>query len=89
MAQQTEGPQVEVFTLPTDEDSLALIEWLDAQGIAYRRRDLSDPDIAREAVARTGMRIGPVTLVDGRAVWGTAAEQQRRLQSLLWRDVQS
>lgn len=89
MSQPTDGPKIEVFTLPTDAESAALTKWLDAQGIAYQRRDLSDPDTSSEAVARTGMRIAPVTLVDGRAVWGTAREQQRRLQSLLWRDLQS
>lgn len=81
--------RVEVFTLPADAEGRALTEWLDAQGIPYACRDLSDPATSREAVDRTGLRIGPLTLVDGRAVWGTAAEQQRRLQSLLWRDLQS
>jgi glutaredoxin len=89
MSQQTDGPKIEVFTLPTDGESHALTDWLDSQGLAYDRRDLSDPDTSREAVARTGMRIAPVTVVDGRTIWGTAAEQQRRLQSLLWRDLQS
>jgi hypothetical protein len=82
-------PRVEVFLLPADPEGRDLTDWLDAQGIAYARRDLGDPDVSREAVARTGMRIAPLTLVDGRAVWGTAAEQRRRLQSLLWRDLQS
>lgn len=82
-------PRVEVFVLPSDPDSRSLTGWLDEQGIAYSTRDLSDPATSREAVARTGMRIAPLTLVDGRVVWGTAAEQQRRLQSLLWRDLQS
>lgn len=89
MSQPTDGPKIEVFTLPGDAESTALTGWLDAQGIAYHPRDLSDPATSHEAVARTGKRIAPITLVDGRAVWGTAEEQQRRLQSLLWRDLQS
>ncbi|MEY4982829.1 MAG: hypothetical protein RIR62_1095 [Pseudomonadota bacterium] len=82
-------PRVEVFFLPLDPDSARLTGWLDGQGVAYAARDLSDPATSREAVARTGMRIAPLTLVDGQIVWGTVAEQQRRLQSLLWRDLQS
>jgi len=89
MSQPGQHPRIEVFLLPTDPDSRALTGWLDAQGLTYAARDLSDPATAREAVARTGMRIAPLTLVDGRVVWGTAAEQQRRLQSILWRDLQS
>lgn len=89
MSQTGQTPRIEVFFIPTDTDSRDLTDWLDAQGLAYVSRDLSDPATSREAVARTGMRIAPLTLVDGRVVWGTAAEQQRRLQSILWRDLQS
>lgn len=89
MPQTGQHPRIEVFLLPSDPDSRDLTDWLDAQGLAYVQRDLSEPATSREAVARTGMRIAPLTLVDGRVVWGTAAEQQRRLQSILWRDLQS
>lgn len=89
MPQDPLTPRVEVYLLPDEAEGRDLTGWLDAQGIPYARPDLTDPATSHEAVARTGLRIAPLTLVDGRALWGTAAEQQRRLQSLLWRDLQS
>lgn len=89
MPQAGQTPHIEVFLVPTDPDGRDLTDWLDAQGLAYVQRDLSEPATSREAVARTGLRIAPLTLVDGRVIWGTAAEQQRRLQSILWRNLQS
>lgn len=89
MPQAGQTPHIEVFLVPSDPDGRDLTDWLDAQGLAYVQRDLSEAATSREAVARTGLRIAPLTLVDGRVIWGTAAEQQRRLQSILWRNLQS
>lgn len=77
---------VEIYTTPTCPDCATLKHWLTAQGIHYVERDLTIPRIAHEARQRTGLRIAPITLVDGKAIWGTAAEQLPRLRRLLAAD---
>lgn len=82
---------VEIYTSPTCPDCATLKRWLTAQGIHYQgihyvERDLTNPRIADEARRRTGPRIAPITLVDGKAIWGTAAEQLPRLRRLLATD---
>lgn len=74
---------IEIYTTPTCPDCLALKRWLDAQGLIYVERDLTRPHVADEARRRTGLRVAPITLVDGKAIWGTAAEQIPRLRKRL------
>jgi glutaredoxin len=77
---------VEIYTTPTCPDCATLKRWLTAQGVPFIERDLTNPRIADEARRRTGLRIAPITIVDGKAVWGTAAEQLPRLRKLLATD---
>ena len=74
---------IELYTTPTCPDCATLKRWLDAQGLTYIERDLTRPRIADEARRRTGLRIAPITVVDGKAIWGTAADQIPRLRRLL------
>jgi glutaredoxin len=76
-------PSIEVFSTPTCPDCLALKRWLNANGLPYVERDLRDPAVADEARRRTGLRIAPITIVDGTAVWGPFADQKPRLEALL------
>lgn len=77
---------VEIYTTPNCPDCATLKHWLAAQGIHYVERDLSNPGVAEAARRRTGLRIAPITVVDGTAIWGTAAEQLPRLRRLLAAD---
>ncbi len=77
---------IEIYTTPICPDCASLKRWLDAQGVSYVERDLTKPRIADEARRRTGLRIAPITIVDGKAVWGTVAEQIPRLRRMLAAD---
>jgi len=76
-------PRIEVFSTPTCPDCLALKRWLNANGLLFVERDLRDPAVADEARRRTGLRIAPITIVDGAVFWGPFADQKPRLESLL------
>lgn len=76
-------PLIEVFATPTCPDCLALKRWLNANGLPFVERDLRDPAVADEARRRTGLRIAPITIVDGTVFWGPFADQKPRLESLL------
>lgn len=76
-------PSVVVYTTPTCPDCHAVKRWLADQGVPFEERDLSDPQIAEEAKARTGVRVAPITIVNGQAFYGTFADQKPRLAEAL------
>lgn len=80
---QAKDPRVIIYTTPTCPDCHALKIWLTNHGIAFEERDLSDPAIAEEAKARTGVRVAPVTLVGDKVFYGTFAAQKPELAELL------
>jgi glutaredoxin len=75
----TSHPKVVIYTTPSCPDCRTLKSWLEQAGIAFEERDLSAPAVMAEAKARTGVRVAPVTLVDGLVYYGTFASQQSRL----------
>lgn len=75
--------QVTVYTTPTCPDCRALKAWLSARGIAFEERDLTDPKVAEEAKARTGVRVAPITLVGDKVLYGTFAAQRPQLAEAL------
>jgi P-type Cu+ transporter len=77
---------IDIYTTPTCPDCATLTRWLSAQGIHFVERDLSNPRIADAVRRRNGLRIAPITLFDGKANWGTTAEQLPRLRRLLAAD---
>lgn len=74
---------IEIFTTPTCPDCLALKRWLDARGLTYFERDLRDPAIAEEAKVRTGLRIAPITLIDGQIFYGPFGDQLKGIENAL------
>lgn len=74
---------IELFSIDGCPDCLALKRWFAARRIPYRLRDLSDPAVQAEAKARTGLRVAPITIIDGRPIWGIATAQIPRIMSLL------
>lgn len=74
---------VVLYSTPTCPDCLAVKRWLTAQGVSFEERDLSDPQVAEEAKARTGVRVAPITIVNGQVFYGTFADQKPRLSAAL------
>lgn len=74
--------RVELYRTRSCTDGQRVAQWLWQQGVAHGDRDLSDPEVSAALRQRVRIRISPVVLVDGRAVWGTAEEQIRRLKRL-------
>ncbi|MGO4741692.1 glutaredoxin family protein [Bosea sp. 2KB_26] len=78
------APSIEIFTTPTCPDCLALKRWLNLQKLPFIERDLRDPAIAEEAKRRTGVRVAPITIIDGKHVFfGTFAVQRLEIEALL------
>lgn len=69
-------PHILIYTTPTCPDCHALKRWLSEQGIAYEERDLTDPRIAEEAKARTGVRVAPIAIVGSEIFYGTFHSQK-------------
>jgi hypothetical protein len=47
----------------------------------FEERDVSHPGVAEEAKARYGVRVAPITVIDGAASYGTFAAQEPRLEA--------
>ncbi len=76
-------PRIELYARPDCADAQTITDWLRAGGHAHLWRDLAEPGVAEDLRDRCRVAIAPVTLVDGRPLWGTGAEQVRRLRRML------
>ncbi|MFU0507839.1 glutaredoxin family protein [Pseudaminobacter sp. NGMCC 1.201702] len=76
---QASAPHILIYTTPTCPDCHALKRWLSQQRLAYEERDLTDPKIAEEAKARTGVRAAPITIVGSEVFYGTFPSQKPSL----------
>ncbi|WP_142847968.1 glutaredoxin family protein [Telmatospirillum sp. J64-1] len=79
----TKTPSVVLYTTPTCPDCHAVKRWLVDQGVSFEELDLSDPQIAEEAKARTGVRVAPITIINEQVFYGTFADQKPRLAEAL------
>lgn len=77
------APRILIYTTPTRPDCHALKRWLAEPGIAYEERDLTDPQIAEEARARTGVRVAPISIVGSEIFYGTFQSQKLGLTRAL------
>ncbi len=78
------APRVEIYSTPTCPDCLTLKLWLDSRSIPFVEHDLSDPAIAEGARRRTGVRVAPITVIDGKHIfYGTFIEQRPRVEAVL------
>ncbi|OOY07593.1 MULTISPECIES: glutaredoxin family protein [unclassified Thioclava] len=73
--------EVLVYTSPGCPDCAAVKRYLTERGIAFDERDVSRPGVAEEAKARYGVRVAPITVIDGVATYGTFADQKPRLEA--------
>ena len=72
-----------IYVSPGCPDCASLKTWLAQQGLAFEQRDQSDPTIAAEAKARTGVRVAPITMLGDEIFYGTFASQKPRLEKAL------
>ena len=72
-----------IYTTPTCPDCHALKRWLAEQSVEYEERDLTDPKIADEAKARTGVRVAPISIVSDAVFYGTFQVQKPGLMKAL------
>jgi len=79
----TEFPDVEIYTTPTCPDCRQLKDWLTVNGVPFGERDLTDPAVAEEAKARTGVRVAPISVIATNVVYGTFVSQRPKLADLL------
>lgn len=77
------NPWIEIFTTPTCPDCLAVKRWFNTQRVPFVERDLRDPAVAEEARRRTGVRIAPITVIDGEVFYGTFKDQIAGIEAAL------
>lgn len=78
------APRVEIYATPTCPDCLTLKLWLDSRNIPFVEHDLSDPAVADEARRRAGVRVAPITVIDGKRIfYGTFSDQRSRIEAVL------
>ena len=75
--------RIEIYTTPTCPDCHRLKGWFTAMALRFVEHDLSHPVISDEAKRRTGVWIAPITLIDGEVITGQAADQIKRIRSLI------
>ncbi len=75
--------EILLYTSPGCPDCAALKQWFAQNGIACVERDLSRPGVADEAKRRHGVRVAPITVIDGRVFYGTFADQRPKIEAAL------
>lgn len=74
-------PKVLLYTSPGCPDCAAVKRYLDARGIVYEERDVTAPGMAEQAKSRYGVRVAPITVIDGEALYGTFGDQKPQLDA--------
>jgi len=85
MATPTARTDLLVYSTPTCPDCHALKAWLNERGIPFSECDLTNPAVAEEAKARTGVRVAPITIAGDVVLYGSFATQKPQLELLLGR----
>lgn len=74
---------VVVYTAPTCPDCRALKRWLEASGVPYEKRALTDRTGMEEAKVRTGVRVAPIAFVGDQFFYGRFADQRPQIAAAL------
>lgn len=72
-----------LYTSPGCPDCAAVRRYLQAHGVAFEERDVTSPGVADEAKQRYGVRVAPITVIGGKALYGTFAAQKPDLDRYL------
>ena len=78
--QTSSSPPIELYTTPTCPDCRQLKLWFEQMGVVYVEHDLSQPNVAERARARTGVRVAPITVVGSKIYYGTHDAQRLNLR---------
>lgn len=76
-------PWITIYTTPTCPDCRALKAWLTDKGLPFAENDLTDPEVAEQAKARTGVRVAPITIIGEKVFYGTFASQKPNIAKAL------
>ncbi|GBE47212.1 glutaredoxin [bacterium BMS3Bbin12] len=76
-------PEILLYTSPGCPDCAALKRWFAQNGVACTEYDLSRPGVADEAKRRHGVRVAPITVIDGRVFYGTFTDQRPKIEAAL------
>lgn len=79
---QLTGNSVLLYTSPGCPDCAAVRSYLSEHQIDFEERSVATPGVADEAKSRYGVRVAPITVVAGQAIWGTFVEQKPRLDAM-------
>ena len=72
-----------LYTSPGCPDCAAVRRYLTEHGVEFEERDVTRPEVAEEAKSRYGVRVAPITVIDGQASYGTFADQKAVLDARL------
>ena len=72
-----------LYTSPGCPDCAALKRWFADHDIAHTEYDLSRPGVAEEAKRRYGVRVAPITVIDGQVFYGTFEDQRPKIEATL------
>ena len=75
--------RVAIYTSPNCEDCHALKAWMNAHGVAFAEKDLTDIDVMTEVREKNGDRVAPVTIIGDRVFIGTFASQKPGIANAL------
>ena len=78
---QTTSTSVLLYTSPGCPDCAAVRNYLNEHRIDFEERSVANPSVADEAKSRYGVRVAPITVIAGNAIWGTFAEQKPKLDA--------
>lgn len=79
-------PDITLYTTPGCSACAAVKRYLDAKELPYEEKDVTaDPAWLDEMKAVSGVRIAPVTVIDGHAIYGTFDQQRPRIDAALVR----
>lgn len=79
------NPDIILYSSPGCPDCAAVRQYLTTLELPFDERDVSAPGVAEEAKSQYGVRVAPITVIDGKAFWGTFAEQKPKLDEILGR----
>ena len=79
---QIADTSVLLYTSPGCPDCAAVRNYLNEHQIDFEERSVATPGVADEAKSRYGIRVAPITVIAGNALWGAFAEQKPKLDAL-------
>lgn len=78
------SPDITLYTTPGCSACAAVKRYLGMKGVTYTEKDVSRNEVWVDEMKRlSGVRIAPVTVVNGKAFYGTFDQQRPQLDAAL------